>query len=164
MNKKILIGSRAFFSNCPNFNSKDIDYLILVNKGNDFQFVRQLSFPHQCIFEFVRRPKQEMIDYALQHGAAMQVGKFLVKEFAEEIGLTIDDLKQLQPLVDKLDSKHAYERIIFDFITENGSWDIPDEVRNAAYDVYRAARPDTNKHENTAHQQYTPHPSDACKI
>ncbi len=164
MNKKILIGSRAFFSKCPNFNSKDIDYLILVNKGNGFQFVRQLSFPHQCIFEFVRRPKQEMIDYALQHGAAMQVGKFLVKEFAEEIGLTIDDLKQLQPLVDKLDSKHAYERIIFDFITENGSWDIPDEVRNAAYDVYRAARPDTNKHENTAHQQYTPHPSDACKI
>ena len=164
MNKKILIGSRAFFSNCPNFNSKDIDYLILVNKGNGCQFARQLPFPHQCIFEFVRRPKQELIDYALQHGAAMQVGKFLVKEFAEEIGLTIDDLKQLQPLVDKLDSKHAYERIIFDFITENGSWDIPDEVRNAAYDVYRAARPDTNKHENTAHQQYTPHPSDACKI
>ena len=152
MNKKILIGSRAFFSNCPNFNSKDIDYLILVNKGNGFQFVRQLSFPHQCIFEFVRRPKQEMIDYALQHGAAMQVCKFLVKEFAEEIGLTIDDLKQLQPLVDKLDSKHAYERIIFDFITENGSWDIPDEVRNAAYKSYQSARQNSNETKRHANQ------------
>ena len=162
MNKKILVGSRAFFSQCPKFNSKDTDYLILVNKGNGFQFVRQLSFAHQCVFEFVRRPKQEMIDYALQHGAAMQVGKFLVKEFAEEIGLTVDDLKQLKPLIDNLDTKHAYERIIYDYITENDSWDIPAKVRNAAYKVYKAARPDTNK--NSAQQRHALPSSDARNI
>lgn len=161
MDKKILVGSRAFLSKCPNFNSKDTDYLILVNKGNGFQFVRQLSFPHHCVFEFVRRPKQEMIDYALNHGAAMQVGKFLVKEFANEINLTVDDLKQLKPLIERLDTKHEYERIIFDYITESGSWDIPVKVRNAAYKVYKAARPDTNK---DSVQRHASHSSDARNI
>lgn len=161
MDKKILVGSRAFFSKCPNFRSKDTDYLILVDKGNGFQYVRQISMDHQCIFEFVRKPKQVMIDYALQHGAAMQVGKFLVKEFAQEIHLTVDDLKQLKPLIDKLDTKHEYERIIYDYITENGSWDIPTKVRNAAYKAYKAARPDTNK---GSAQKHASNPSDAHNI
>ena len=161
MSKKILVGSRAFFGKCPKFKSKDTDYLILVDKGNGFQYVRQLSLQNQCIFEFVRRPKQEMIDYALQHGAAMQVGKFLVKEFAQEIGLTIDDLKQLQPLIDRLDTKHQYERIIYDYITANGSWDIPTKVRDAAYEVYKASRPDTNKDSAPRHASHT---SDARNI
>lgn len=152
MDKKILVGSRAFFSKCPNFRSKDTDYLILVDKGNGFQYVRQISMDHQCIFEFVRRPKQEMIDYALTHGAPMQVGKFLVKEVAEALALTAEDLKQLKPLIDKLDSKHAYERIIFDYITENGSWDIPDEVRDAAYKAYKTARPSSKESKRHANQ------------
>lgn len=142
MVKKILVGSRAFFSQCPNFHSKDTDYLVLVEKGDGFQFVRQISMANSCIFEFVRKPKQEMIDYALHHGAPMQVGKFLVKKVAEELGLTIDDLKLLRPLIDKLDAKHEYERVIFDYITENGSWDIPEDVRAAAYKAYKTARSD----------------------
>ncbi len=142
MVKKILVGSRAFFSKCPNFHSKDTDYLVLVEKGDGFQFVRQISMAKSCIFEFVRKPKQELIDYALHHGAPMQVGKFLVKEVAKELGLTVDDLKQLKPLINKLDAKHEYERIIFDYITENGSWDISEEVRDAAYEAYKATRPD----------------------
>ncbi len=148
MNKRILVGSRAFFSKCPNFNSKDTDYLILVETGNGFQFIKQISEAHRCTFELVLRPKQELIDYALNHGAPMQVGKFLVKDFAEAINLTADDLKQLRPLIDKLDAKHEYERIIFDYITEHGSWDIPTKVRDAAYKAYKAARP--NKPKETA--------------
>ena len=140
MIKKFLVGSCAFFSGYPNFHSKDTDYLVLVEKGNGFQFCHQISMPHKCVFEFVIRPIQEMIDYALSHGAPMQVGKFLVKEVAEELGFAPDDLRQLEPLIDKLDAKHEYERIIFDYITENGSWDIPVDVRNAAYEVYKAAR------------------------
>ena len=140
MNEKILVGSRAFFNRCPDFHSKDTDYLILVNKGNGFDFVRQISMQDMCIFEFVRRPKQEMIDYALTHGVPMQVGKFLVKKFAEEIGLTIEDLKQLQPLIDKLDTQHEYERIIYEYIMENGSWDIPIDIRDAAYKAYKSTR------------------------
>lgn len=151
MIRQILVGSRAFFGGCPNFHSKDTDYLVLVEKGNGFQFFRQTSMSHKCIFEFVRRPKQEMIDYALSHGAPMQIGKFLVKEVAEELGFTTDDLRQLRPLADKLDAKHEYERIIFNYITENGSWDIPTDVRDAAYKAYKAARPpkeETNRQTN----------------
>lgn len=159
MVKQILVGSRAFFNGCPNFRSKDTDYLVLVDKGNGFQFSRQTSMEHKCIFEFVRRPKQEMIDYALNHGAPMQVGKFLVKEVAEELGFTTDDLRQLKPLIDKLDAKHEYERIIFDYITENDSWDIPTDVRNAAYEAYKAARP--NKEDSKRH---TNHISDGRDI
>ena len=105
-----------------------------------YKNVRLSLIPHSGIFEFVRRPKQEMIDYALTHGVPMQVGKFLVKKFAEEIGLTIEDLKQLQPLIDKLDTQHEYERIIYEYIMENGSWDIPIDIRDAAYKAYKSTR------------------------
>ena len=57
--------------------------------------------------------------------------------------------------------KHEYERIIYDYITENGSWDIPTKVRNAAYKAYKAARPDTNK---GSVQKHAPKPSDARNI
>lgn len=143
MVKQILVGSRAFFGNYPDIHSKDVDYLLLVDKGNGFSYVRQVSMPNKCVFEFVRKPKQEMINYALSHGAPMQVGKFLVKEVAEGLGLTIDDLMQLEPLVIKLDAKHEYERIIYDHIISTGSWDISADVLDAAYKAYKASR--TNK-------------------
>lgn len=36
-----------------------------------------------------------------------------------------------------LDGKHNYEKIIFDWIIENESWDLSEDVIDKAYDSYK---------------------------
>lgn len=83
---------------------------------------------------------QGFIDYALLHGPAMQLGKFLVPEFVNEIGMTIEDLKQLEPLAKALDTKHQYEKIIYDAYIENNKFELTEEQLNAAYSEYKKER------------------------
>lgn len=63
-----------------------------------------------------------MIDYALNNGPAMQVGKFLVPAVAVELKLTIQDLKKLKPLITKLDVEHIYEEAIYEAYIENNGF------------------------------------------
>lgn len=141
MSKKILTGSRAFFTGLEGFEPKDTDYVRLLDKGNGFDYVRQIRTGSECIFEWVRRPKAELIAYALEHGPAMQVVKFLTPEFAEEIGLTVKDISKLRPLIDRLDPKHTYVRTIYEAYIANKAFTLTDEQRAEAFEVYKAARP-----------------------
>lgn len=137
---KILMGSNYFFSQYPDFHSKDIDVIELVDTDR-FQWYRHLSGRGKCLFQFRRLDKtQEYIDYALSSNQAMVVGKFLIPEFCEEIGFTINDLPQLQPLIDKLDDKHYYEKIIYDSYIRNGSFTLTDGQREKAYQSYKRSR------------------------
>ena len=52
---------------------------------------------------------------------AMQIVKFLVPEFVQEIGFTIEHLKKLKPLAEKLEGRHKYAKVIYDAYIENGS-------------------------------------------
>ena len=70
----------------------------------------------------------------------MVIGKFLVPEFCNEIGFSIEDLRELVPLIEKLDKKHKYEEIIFNAYLENGAFILTDEQRAAAYKSYRESR------------------------
>lgn len=143
MESKIyLVGSKAFFSGLEGFKPKDTDRLRFVEKGNGFNNYIQRSGGAHCDFLWVMKPKQEMIDYALQHGPAMQVGKFLVPEVAAVLGLTVEDLQQLRPLIDKLDAKHEYQRVIADAYQANGSFTLTEEQRLAAFEKYRESRPE----------------------
>lgn len=56
------------------------------------------------------------------------------------LGFTIDHLKKLQPIVEKLDKKHEYEKVIFYSYLENGDFTLTPEQRIAAYTVYRETR------------------------
>lgn len=67
----------------------------------------------------------------------MQLGKFLVPAFVEAIGFTIENLKRLQPLVDSLDDKHKYEKVIYDSYIENGEFKLTDEQLQKAYLEYK---------------------------
>ena len=140
MSKKFLVGSRYFFGQYPDFKSKDTDYVYLINKGKGFSSIRQVSTGTACIFEVVKKPVAEMVDYALHHGGPMQIGKFLVKEFAEEINMKTSDLQRLMPVMERLDEKHAYLKPIFAAVVEGLSFDIPDSVRDEAYNLYKKAR------------------------
>ena len=146
--KKFTVGSRAFFSGMPNFKPKDLDYLSFIDKGNGFKNSMQRTDGNCCHFLFVRKPKNEMINDALSGGPAMAIGKFLVPEIAKELQLTIQDLVKLQPLVLRLEEKHAYEKVIYDAYLANGSFTLTDEQRTSAFASYLAARhPETPEKE-----------------
>lgn len=140
MDKLIIVGSNAFFSGIDGFRSKDVDSVRLVDNPSGFRYIRQINSGGRCMFEIKRVSVEEHISYALNKGAAMQVGKFLVPAFTEEIGFTIEQLPQLQPLIDKLDAKHEYERTIYNAYIANGGFTLTEEQLAEAYAVYKDAR------------------------
>ena len=83
---------------------------------------------------------EEYISYTLSKGPAMQVGKFLIPEFCREVEFTIEHLKQLEPVFERLDSKHAYEKVIYNAYVENNSFVLNNEQLEDAYLSYKSAR------------------------
>ncbi len=138
--KRILVGSRAFFSGMDGFKSKDHDYLELVENPSTFKWRREQSLRGTCTFQFKKEPTTQMVQRTLDSGEALLVGKFLVPEEAQAIGATVSDILPLETLLPKLDEKHKYVAVIFDAIKQNGSFELADEQRAAAYEVYRQAR------------------------
>ena len=137
---RILMGSRYFFSCYPDFQSKDIDEIEIV-ETNDFSYMRQITGRGRCLFLMRKQPsKEHYIDYALKSNVGMVVGKFLIPELCAEIGFGIEDLPRLRPLIDKLDYKHAYEKIIYDSYLLNGSFSLTAQQREEAYKSYRQSR------------------------
>ena len=138
---KILIGSNYFFKSFDDFDSKDKDFLRIVDKGNGYKFIRQQRINGDCYFDVVKMNKNDFIDYTLKSkGPAMKVGKFLIPEFNKEFDITINDLKKLQPLIDKLDDKHKYEKIIFDSYIENNKFILTDNQLEESYNKYKKTR------------------------
>ena len=70
----------------------------------------------------------------------MVVGKFLIPEFNKKIGFTIDDLPKIKPLIDRLDEKHIYEKIIYESYLENNSFTLTEDQRLKAYKKYKETR------------------------
>jgi hypothetical protein len=103
--------------------------------------MRQITGQGKCLFLMKRHSsKEEYIDWALKSSIGMVVGKFLVPEFCAKIGFTIEDLPKVAPLLEKLDDKHVYEKIIYNSYIENGSFTLTDEQRDRAYESYRNGR------------------------
>lgn len=138
---KILVGSTYFFKSIAGFKSKDIDYVVLVSNPIDFKYVRQTSFPDKyCLFEWKKMNVEEFIKYTLETKLPMTAGKFLIPEFNNQIGFTIEHLKRLQPIFEKIDKKHTYEKIIFDAYIENNDFILTDDQRMSAYEEYKKSR------------------------
>jgi len=140
MSRKILVGSSVFFNEVEDFQPKDRDYVILDEKPAGYNFVRQTTSGKECLFEWRRMLPEQFVDYSLSRGPAMQIGKFLVPEFIQEIGFTIEHLKKLKPLAEKLEGKHKYEKVIYDAYIENGAFKLTAEQRSKAYEQYRLGR------------------------
>lgn len=135
--KSINVGSQVFFSNIPNYTSKDKDILHVIDYpifGETIQIMRKDNKDEFLMYNF---GKDTLIELTKD---PIQVGKFLVPEFAEYIDLNIEDLKRLEPWLDKLDDKHKYERIIYDSYIENNGFFLTDEQLNKAYEIYKKYR------------------------
>lgn len=137
---KYLMGSKYFFSCYPDFTSKDIDEIQII-ETNEFNQVRQITGQGKCLFQLKKHPSKEgYINWALQSQIGMVIGKFLIPEFNEAIGFTVEDLPRLEVLIDRLDDKHKYEEIIYNSYLENGSFTLTDEQRERAYKSYKESR------------------------
>ena len=135
----ILMGSNYFFSQYKDFKSTDIDKIDIINTS-DFKDKRIIRGQGKDYIFLKRKPKEQLIQDALNSELAMVVGKFLIPEFNKQIGFTIEDLPKVQPLIDRLDDKHLYEKIIYDAYLENKEFILTQKQRDAAYASYKESR------------------------
>ena len=139
--KRYIVGSKYFFDKYPDYESKDTDYLIIEDPPF-MPYKHMMVIRGQGIDEFRYKPKSadEFIDYTLELNVPMVIGKFLVKEFCEDFGITIDHIKKLKPLVDQMDDKHLYVQYIYNVFMNNNRFDLTDEERDEAYKLYKEAK------------------------
>lgn len=140
--KKISIGSSVFFNRYEDYNSKDVDILAIMDdfiSGSD-SLNMKLNDSNEDVFMYRNLSKEQFINDCLRSKVPMRAGKFLVPEFVEYIHLTINDLKQLEPLFESMDEKHTYEKIIYDAYIENNDFVLTDEQRLEAYKEYKRNR------------------------
>ena len=137
---KILMGSQYFFSQYDDFNSKDIDEIEII-ETSDFNNMRQLTGMGKCFFQLKKlHSADDYINRALESKLGMVIGKFLVPEFCQEIGMNVSDLSKLAPLLELLDEQHEYEKIIYNSYIENNSFTLTNAQRERAYKSYKESR------------------------
>lgn len=135
----IIIGSNYFFKDYEDFKSTDIDKIDII-ETTEFKEKRTIRGQGKDYIFLRQKPKNELIKDALNSELAMVVGKFLIPEFNEKIGFTIEDLPKVQPLIDRLDKKHEYEKIIYESYLENKEFILTQKQRDAAYVSYKESR------------------------
>lgn len=137
----MITGSRAFFKNIKGFKPKDTDYIHIVNGENvEYKHLYQTRCNGNCHFYIVRQKKEHLIDFDLKFSPPMVIARYLTPSFAKEFNLDIEDLKKIKPLRDRLDTKHEYLGIIYDFYIKNKSFYLTDEQRALAYLTYKKTR------------------------
>ena len=136
----MLIGSKYFFSCYEDFEPHDTDELEII-ETDEFKQMRQLTGQGRCLFQMKKHSsKEDYIDWAIKSPVGMVIGKFLVPEFCDAIGFTVEDLPRVKVLIDRLDETHKYEEIIYNSYIENGSFTLTDEQRARAYSSYKESR------------------------
>ena len=134
------MGSSYFFSRYEDFHSKDYDDLCIMDKFIFPGRVMNMKLKDKDVFMFRNMDKQGFIDDVKETGVYMKLGKFLIPEFNEYIGFTIEDLKELRPLFENLDKKHQYEKIIADAYIKNNEFALNGRQRSVAYAEYKKSR------------------------
>lgn len=139
--KTFNIGSQVFFKDFPDYFSHDIDELCIMDrfpiKGTN---VLNMKKDEKDVFFFRDMKKEEFIEDALKSLVPMRAGKFLIPDFAEYLGMTIEDLRKLDSLFSEMDEKHEYEKIIYESYIENNGFYLTSEQKNKAYKVYKEKR------------------------
>ena len=140
--RRYRVGSRAFFEGLPGFEPKDTDEVEFEEEPRLYRNVLQFRKKDgtRCLFKWRKMTADEFVKYALESKLPMEIGKFLVPRICEYLGFTIEHLKRLKPVVERLDPKHAYEKVIYDSYIENDAFYLTDEQRREAYQIYKSKR------------------------
>ena len=136
--KPYSVGSTYFFGEIPGFEPGDLDQVIFETDPKLYKNVLQFRKHDKthCLFKWRKLSADEFVDYTLRSKLPMELGKFLVPEVCDYLGFTLDHLKKLQPVVEKLDKKHLYEKVIYDSYLRNGGFFLTEEQRINAYIEY----------------------------
>ena len=138
--KEFLVGSQYFFKRYDDYVVHDLDKLCILAEQTKFNTTFVWKKKKEDVLFCPKMTKDGYIKSDLKSNQPIKVGKYLIPEFAEYIGLTIDGLKKLKPLIEGLDDKHKYEKVIYEAYISNNSFTLTDEQRNAAYEEYKRAR------------------------
>lgn len=135
--KQFQMGSTYFFNKYEDYKMKDYDELCIMDEfifpGN----IMNMKLDGKDIFMFRDMDKQGFIDDVIESKVYMKVGKFLIPEFNEHIGFTIEDLKSILYLFDDMDERHTYEKIIAESYIDNNGFFLSDTQRDKAYKEYK---------------------------
>ena len=142
--KKIVIGSYPFFHTYSDYHSHDKDYIVFDNdsvKSNRFMNVRLFKEKTDTYY-FKDLPKEEFLKQELERikNIPMAINKFLVPEVCRYKGIKLQDLKPFEHLFEKMDDKHKYLGVIYQFYLQNGDFVLTQEQRDAAYHEYKKYR------------------------
>lgn len=140
--KEFKIGSSIFFDSYSDYTQKDIDILAITDLPLFGKSMMNMKLKDKDIFFMCIEENSVMLDKTLESGVNMRAGKFLSPEFAEYIGLTIEELKKLKPMFDDIDEKHMYEKVIFDSYIKNNGFFLTNDQRLMAYEEYKRQRPE----------------------
>lgn len=145
--KQFQMGSSYFFSKYDDYVLKDYDELCIMDNfifpGKNMMNMKLND--KKDVFLYRNLTKEEYINDLIASKTKMKAGKFLIPEFNEYIGFTIDDLKTIINIFDDMDEKHQYEKIIAESYIENDRFFLYENQRKKAYTAYKKARKEKTK-------------------
>lgn len=136
--RRFRVGSTYFFSEYPGFAPSDIDEVEFEEHPRLYRNVMQFRKKDgsRCYYKWRKMSADEFVEYTLNSKLPMEIGKFLIPEVNDYLGFTLDHLKKLSSVAERLDPKHRYEKVIYDSYIENGGFYLTEEQRNLAYEEY----------------------------
>lgn len=138
--KQYLTGSRAFFDGMEGFTPHDTD-IVDFNPTMHHAMSQINNEAGVTVFRFKMDKAEDIIDFFLQWpNPSSQLCCLLVHDIAKRVGMTVDDLPRLQPLIDALDKRHKYLADIYDAYVKKGSFKLYKYQREKAFKTYLAAR------------------------
>jgi len=148
--KRFIIGSRAIFTGYKDFEDYTTDTdILLIHDDPDYWLETQYHDPEDDNIHYIcwaNISKEDLLYYHI-HNVYMGtfIQKFLCPEYAEWLGLTIEELASMERLLQYMDNKHSYEKIVFYAYIKNGGFYMTDEQKAAAYEEYKLKRQDEYK-------------------
>ena len=139
--RSFIIGSCVFFEGMEGFVPHDKDELCIVTDYpaffGDGAYIT-INGKDLILFEDI--DKDGFVADLYKRNRPIAAGKFLVPEFVDYIGFTIEELKKLQPFFERIDEKHQYQLLIYKAYIENNGFYLTEEQRMKAFENYKNKR------------------------
>lgn len=147
MEKRFIAGSFYFFKDMPGYELHDVDYIVISDEMFlDYHHVYMIDGGiGKDYFYWKKNTPEWHVNSLLDNKAfALDIARVLIPAVAKELAFTIEHLKQVKPVLDKLEEqvgpKYNYYKIIYDSYIENNDFILTDEQRLLAYNSYKEAR------------------------
>lgn len=131
-------GSKAFFEGMKDFVPSDTDKVVFKKKGVNLMIVSENK--ETTFYWNENLGKQGIKEHILESKRYEPLCVFLVPEIAEYLGVTIEDIKELQEYFHLCDAKHQYLATICDAYIKNNDFKLTATQRMEAYNLYRTTR------------------------